>query len=260
MFNVFLLVYFNDFSLRAITGIAYSRYMVFPLGSEDVVRLFVVGNYPMWFLTGMVVCYLLYGLYVRLQSVTGRVLFVASCVVLAVVMQRLPILLPWSVDTAPALVLFMIAGHEVRHWIDFTHFTKKTAVLLGMSVAAYVLCLPYCEGVNISIREYGHSVPLYLFGGVAGCVLLLGAAVLLLHSGFVGRMLKAIGVHSLTIFCLEMPFIVVIGNVAGQWQSHSGILTNPYAVAVAQTVMAIVGGWMLSLLLHHNERIKKLVF
>ena len=35
-FSVLLLLIFNDFSLRAISGIVYSRYCFFPIGTDDI--------------------------------------------------------------------------------------------------------------------------------------------------------------------------------------------------------------------------------
>ena len=64
-FSVLLLLIFNDFSLRAISGIVYSRYCFFPIGTDDVCRLFIVGNFPLWFLTCMSLCYLFYAVNLR---------------------------------------------------------------------------------------------------------------------------------------------------------------------------------------------------
>ena len=111
-FSVLLLLIFNDFSLRAISGIVYSRHYFFPIGTDDVCRLFIVGNFPLWFLTCMSLCYLLYAVYLRFfkyKYIVLVVYFLAS-----VAMSHLPVLLPWSIDTAPLLTIFMILGYEIK--------------------------------------------------------------------------------------------------------------------------------------------------
>ena len=130
-FSVLLLLIFNDFSLRAISGIVYSRYCLFPIGTDDIYRLFIVGNFPLWFLTCMSLCYLLYAVYLRFfkyKYIVLAVYFLAS-----VAMSHLPVLLPWSIDTAPLLTIFMILGYEIK---VRNLLTKKMA---GINVH-YYLC------------------------------------------------------------------------------------------------------------------------
>lgn len=206
-FSVLLLLIFNDFSLRAISGIVYSRYCLFPIGTDEIYRLFIVGNFPLWFLTCMSLCYLLYAVYLRFfkyKYIVLAVYFLAS-----VAMSHLPILLPWSIDTAPLLTIFMILVYEIK---VRNLLTEKRLVLLCAII--YVFALRFTEGVNISVREYGNSQSLFLVAGFAGCMILTNLALLLEKSKVCRIPLVLLGRHSLTIFCMEIPFIVLGKDIA----------------------------------------------
>lgn len=252
-FSVLLLLIFNDFSLRAISGIVYSRYCFFPIGTDDIYRLFIVGNFPLWFLTCMSLCYLLYAVYLRFfkyKYIVLVVYFLAS-----VAMSHLPILLPWSIDTAPLLTIFMILGYEtkVRNLL-----TEKWLVLICAII--YVFALRFTEGVNISVREYGNSLSLFLVAGFAGCMILTNLALLLEKSKVCRIPLVLLGRHSLTIFCMEIPFIVLGKDIAHRMVAFYPIFEHTSVVSILQFMCALIGGFVLSWLLNKNRMVKQIVF
>ena len=63
-FNLLLFVCFLHFSLRELLGMFYSRYCLYPLDVEPNVKFLTSGNYPMWFLTSMILSYLFFYLIV----------------------------------------------------------------------------------------------------------------------------------------------------------------------------------------------------
>lgn len=252
-FSVLLLLIFNDFSLRAISGIVYSRYCLFPIGTDDIYRLFIVGNFPLWFLTCMSLCYLLYAVYLRFfkyKYIVLAVYFLAS-----VAMSHLPILLPWSIDTAPLLTIFMILGYEIK---VRNLLTEKRLVLLCAII--YVFALRFTEGVNISVREYGNSLSLFLVAGFAGCMILTNLTLLLEKSKVCRIPLVLLGRHSLTIFCMEIPFIVLGKDIAHRMAAFYPIFEHTSVVSILQFMFALIGGFVLSWLLNKNRMVKQIVF
>ena len=251
-FSVLLLLIFNDFSLRAISGIVYSRYCFFPIGTDDVCRLFIVGNFPLWFLTCMSLCYLFYAVYLRFfkyKYIVMAVYFLAS-----VVMSYLPILLPWSFDTAPLLTIFMILGREVK---ERNLLAKKWFLL--MCVIVYISALRITDGVNVSVREYGSSLSLYLVVGFAGCMILTNLALLLEKSKACRIPLVLLGRHSLTIFCIETPFLVLGKDIAHRMAAFYPIFEHTSVVSILQFMCALIGGFVLSWLLNKNRMVKQIV-
>ena len=171
-------------------------------------------------------------------------------------MENLPILLPWSIDTAPLTAVIMYAGTVFRkHFPDsFTNKTPQPIVFLAIVI--YLLLLPLCHDINLSVRMYGSSMITYLLAAVTGCLLLIALA-RLLQNCFVGNALQHIGQHSLTIFCIETPFLVLGEKFANYILKD---FSDPQAVLLTtvfiQTAIAVAGGYMLSRILHQNKHIE----
>ena len=258
-FNLLLILYFHDFSLRAILGICYSRYCLYPFGTgSDICRLFVIGNYPIWFLTCMIVAYLLYD--IIMYHPRYRYYTISLYLVITAAMESLPILLPWSLDTAFLMALVMYAGTAFRQYFPDCFAQKTPAPVALLAVVVYLLLLPLCHDINISVRMYGPSMIVYFFAAVTGSVLLVSLS-RFIQGSFIGRGLQSVGRHSLTIFCIEIPFIILGKQLAGNMLDNT--LPEQYtlvATAIIQTIIAIAGGYLLSLLLHRNKQIEKIIF
>lgn len=257
-FNILLLLYFHDFSLRTIFGIFYSRYCLFPFGTvTDIFPLFIIGNYPMWFLTCMVVTYLLYDLLIYYPKY--QYWLIGSYLVVTAGATYLPILLPWSLDTAPLMAVIMFSGTQIRKYIPNTFSSGKPHPLIFLSVILYILLLPFFDGINISVRKYGPSIPTIYFAAVTGCIALIYIA-RLLQGSILGKGVQQIGKHSMTIFCIEIPFILL-----GKHFSDSilpDMLPLHFAVLTSfiQLTFALAGGYFFSILLHKNKHVQKIVF
>lgn len=256
-FSILLLLYFNDFSLRAIAGILYSRYCLYPFGTApDICHFMIIGNYPMWFLTCMVIAYLLYDLliyYPRYQY-----LLVGIYLMITAGATFLPILLPWSLDTAPLMAVIMFGGTLVRKYFPHIFKNKKVHWLVILSLVLYLLLLPFCHDINISVRMYGPNMITYLLAALSGCIILTCLS-RLLQGTFVGKGLQQIGIHSLTIFCIEIPFILLGKQLSDLILPETSTLQAGIITSFIQLIIAIVGGYLLSILLH-NKYIQKLVF
>lgn len=255
-FSALLILYFHDFSLRAVLGIFYSRYCLYPFGTEpDIFRLFVIGNYPMWFLPCMVVAYPLYYLIIHYPKYQFHT--ISLYLILTAMMEFLPILLPWSIDTAFLMAIVMYAGTAFRRYFPDSFTNRSLAPVAIFAIIVYLLLLPLCYDINLSVRMYGPSMIAYLLAAITGSILLIALS-RLIQGGFIGSILQHIGKHSLTIFCIEMPFVLWGKELAG----HISLSPNHdlFVTAILQTVVAIAGGYGVSLLLHYNKRIESIIF
>lgn len=257
-FSILLLLFFHDFSLRAFAGILYSRYCLYPFGTAtDICHFMIIGNYPMWFLTCMVIAYLLYDLliyYPRYQY-----FLVGLYLVLTAGASFFPVLLPWSLDTAPLMAVIMFGGTLVSKYFPDIFKNKKTHWLIILSLVLYLLLLPFCHDINISVRMYGSNIITYLLAALTGCIMLTYLS-RLLQGTIVGKGLQQIGIHSLTIFCIEIPFILLGKQLSDLILPEMPPLQTVVITSFIQLIIAIVGGYLLSILLHKNEHIQKLVF
>ena len=259
-FNIILILYFHSFSLRAFLGVLYSRYSLYPIGTtSDICNLFIAGNYPLWFLTSMVMSYLLYYLIIYSPH-RYQYYIIASYLIITAIMENLPILLPWSVDTAPLTAMIMYAGTAFRQYFPDSFNEKAPKPIVCLAIVVYLLLLPFCYDINLSVRMYGSSQITYIHSAVTGSILLIALS-RLLQNCFIGSVLQHIGQHSLTIFCIETLFLFWGKEFADYILSDSlSSQTALFTTVFIQTIIAVAGGYILSRLLHQNKRIEKIVF
>lgn len=260
-FNIILILFFHSFSLRTFLGVFYSRYSLYPLDTNsNICNLFIAGNYPLWFLTSMIVSYLLY--YLIIYSPHQFQYYIISLFLIATaIMEFLPILLPWSIDTAFLTAIIMYAGTLFHQNFPDSFNNKAPKPIVFLAIIVYLLLLPLCHNINLSVRMYGSSLAVYLLAAITGSILLIALS-RFLQSLFVGKALQQIGQHSLTIFCIETPFLF-LGEKLTNYILNGSLpptQTTLLTTAIIQTIIAVTGGYVLSRLLHHNKHVESVIF
>ena len=249
-FNLMMFCVFCHFSLREFVGIVYSRYSLYPLDVTPNIKFFTSGNYPMWYLTSMVVSYFLFYLLVYYEKFKNFLMLFYAIWVVAFI--RCPILLPWSIDTAPLTAILIYAGMKVRQRnlisMDIYQVLFLLMIYLGLRIVG--------GDLNISVREYGTSVAIYfLLAVIAPFVVLWGARYL--EKTAIGNLLLVLGKHSLTIFCIEIGFIVLAKYIYNWLYPEA---TLGYVAGIFEIFLALLGGWVVSILLHKIEFVRRLLF
>lgn len=249
-FNLVMFCVFCHFSLRELVGIIYSRYSLYPLDVTPNIKFFTSGNYPMWYLTSMIVSYFLFYLLVYYEKYKYALMFLYA--LLIVCFMKSPILLPWSIDTAPLTAMLIYVGMKVRK-----HNLISMDVFLVMFLALVYIGLRYVGGeLNISVRMYGTSVAIYfLLAIIAPFLVLWGSRYL--EGTVLGKVLLNLGQHSLTIFCIQLIFIVWAKEL---YQYFFPQMPIGYMTGLFEILFALVGGWFISLLLHKNKFISRQLF
>lgn len=249
-FNALMLLVFWHFSVRELVGIAYSRYSLYPLDVSPNVKFLTSGNYPMWFLTSMVVSYFLF--YLITYNERYKYILILSYCVLTVVMALCPILLPWSLDTAPLTALVMYFGMETRRrgLIDMNGWLVLFLTLL------YVGLHCFSGDLNLSVRMYGTSVVLYFVLAILGSFIVLWGS-RYLEGTAVGKCFLTLGKHSLTIFCIEMAFIVWAKELC-QWLLPEYEVN--YWAGLFEISVALLGGWSVSVLIHKSKFLSRVAY
>lgn len=249
-FNFLMFCVFMHFSLREIVGVFYSRYSLYPLDVTPNIKFLTSGNYPMWFLTSMIVSYLFF--YILVYYDRFKYWLFPIYVILTIVLDRIPILLPWSLDTAFLTALFMYAGMVVRSR-DYIS-AKWWQVVLILSV--YIGLHFFGGDINLSVRMYGTSVFIYFVLGCLGSFVVLWGA-RFLEDTIAGRLFLTLGQHSLTIFCIQMIFVVLAKDIF-MWMFPN--IELGYLAGLFEIVLALVGGLVVSVLLHKSTALSRLLF
>lgn len=256
-FSLILLLFFHNFSLRAIAGILYSRYCLYPFGTEpDICRLMIIGNYPMWFLTCMIITYLLYDILIFYPKY--QYYLATSYFLITVGANFLPILLPWSLETAPLMAVIMFFGTKLRNDVPNIFINKRPNIFIILSAILYLLLLPFCHDINISVRMFGSSISVYLLAATTGSILLTYIS-RLIQGTIIGKILKQIGIHSLTIFCIEIPFILMGKDIAVYFLKQYPQMLLPESIALFQLLTALIGGIVLSFIIKSNKYTKRII-
>ena len=242
-FNILLFCAFMHFSLREFVGMFYSRYCLYPLDVSPNIKFLTSGNYPMWFLTSMIISYLLFYLIVYCEKIKYWLLLIYA--ILTILLTRCPILLPWSIDTAFLTASFMYVGMVIRN----RNIISANLWQVGLIATVYIGLQIISGEINLSVRMYGTSVVIYFVLGCSGSFVVLWGSKFL-EGSFVGKMLISLGQHSLTIFCVQMIFIEWAKNL---YQYLFPLVHISYIVGLLEIILALLGGWIISQIIHRNK-------
>ena len=203
IFTILLILLYNDsfFNIfNAFVNACYSRYCLYPLGTSNNIYFLVSGNMVLWFLTAMFSSYLFFLFSIHIK---GGVLF---NFILAYFLTYLPILLPWSIDTAPLFAVFIFIGNYWRK-----HEFYSTKILIFSLVAYFIICI-LNGGANPSVRVFGRSYLLFFLGSLASMYFFIHISKMIENTIF-KKSLTQIGRYSLTIFCLQLPLLNLLSKI-----------------------------------------------
>ena len=203
----------------------------------------------MWFMTSMIVSYFLFYILVYYEKYKHALMCLYA--LFTVSLMNSPILLPWSIDTAPLTAMLIYAGMKFRkhEYISMDLYQVLFLVLLYIG-------LRYVGGeLNISVREYGTSIAIYfLLAIIASIVVLWGAKIL--EGTFFGRCFFTLGKHSLTIFSIEIAFIVLAKDMY-RWIFPGRELG--YMAGILEIFLTLLGGLLVSILIHKSRFLSRVV-
>lgn len=207
-FSFILLSMNKSLEVLDFIGILYSRWCIYPLGSDSNIYLLRSGNGPLWFLTSMYVSYIFF---FYIQRSTKPILIISIYIATTYLLSLLPILLPWSIDTAFLMASFIYYGVIIRknHLLNKLNYTW----LIGLTIL-YIVFRYNCGYINLSVRIYGRSLITSIPAAMLGSVILMKISYYI-EGCFIGKIISMIGRHSLSIFCLHVPFITVWKIIAG---------------------------------------------
>ena len=209
--------------VREWTGLLYSRFCLLPLGSDNnVYFLPMEANASIWFLTSMFVAFVFNSLIEKNGHGLSKWIVITVYVILTAVMSKLPMLLPWSIDTGFIFALFIHVGKVIgRH--DALIRSKSVGWVEAILFLVLYISLTYYNAFsNISVREYGRhgllSIGLFFVNGI----LFFKFSSWILRSfenTWFTKALAFVGRQSLRLLCIQMPVIFVVNKCYDHYES-----------------------------------------
>jgi len=248
LFNAILLTVYcsikENININYGVGLLYSRYCLYPLGTNDNIQFLNLYNAPTWFLTSLFLSFLLFRILINTSK--RKIPLIILYMSLSFVLNKIPMLLPWSLDTAFCTSIFIFGGYIWKRIEE----NQGTRFLLLLSIPLYILIYCINGNINLSVREYGFSIILCILSGLLGTIVLLHLSKLIEEKSHnINRVLACIGRHSLVIFALQLPLMDFASKTIHHLIYGSGFLQG-LIVVISQIVAAILGGYILSRLLH----------
>ena len=169
--SVLISIFTFSLSTPDFIGILYSRPVLFKDGFEN--NIVLLNNYlrPLWFLTSMFTSYVVYYLVLKANKPI-RLFLLLFCIVITIGIKYIPILLPWSIDTAFMGALYIFAGRKIREYDCVLSGDKNIPIVL-ISITLYVLLHIVNGAENMSISLFGRFAPFSFICGICGTFFLL---------------------------------------------------------------------------------------
>lgn len=206
-FSVVLLLIYKRFAWNDIVGVFYSRYCLYTYHAPDNIFFMKATNSPMWFLTAMFATFPLF--YIIMKNEKYIKWIVLSYLLITWGCTFLPILLPWSLDVAFIMAIFMYIGVLFRRQ---ENLLNKPSYIYWLIIAAFLILCKVNGEPNPSVRELGNSLLLYMITGVLGSISMMWICKHLEGKPLSG-LLADIGRHTLVIFCLQIFIFHQINRV-----------------------------------------------
>ena len=204
LFTIFYLE--RAFEWVDVLGAAYARFTMFASapGQENAI-LMPACNSVLWFLPSFFTAFCFFALLIRISRPIMQAVGILACLALTWAMTTLPVLLPWSLDTAPAFGAVMYAGYLVRSYglYERLAYTWPVVVVCALIYIAFN-CLT--GPTNISIRDFGSSVWLWYPAAVSGTLSFVTLC-RMFDRTFFCRMVAWFNRGALFIFGLQLVFI-----------------------------------------------------
>lgn len=219
-YNGFLLVVFmfqmffmNDFSVgkveKSIIGIFYSRNYIIPSG-ENYMNIW---NAPLWFLTAFFLTFCLIEFIFRIKGIkTFQFKIIFLLLIVWYFLNKLPVLLPWSLDNVPLFAIFTYTAFWLKE--PLKKIVKNTKLKIFVIFVFSIIYIAACNlngGINLSLRNYGDYtgnkvIKVMLLFGICflGSLLLILLLSILEKNILINKILSFVGKHTIDYLAIHL--------------------------------------------------------
>lgn len=228
----------SDFG-KKLAGCIYARTYLFP-AREHKVYLMEIMNAPMWFLPALFVALVVYYMIsVWLGEKKKWGVFAALGIAL-ICHYVVPILLPWSIDTAMAMLVLLYAGERLAEK-DYITTTRKHVWVMPVMLLAFLMITMVNGSGNISVGDYGRSMLLFLISSFLGtflCIMLSFFIEKYLH--FLAKVFMIIGVNTMDILCLHLFVFALMQTVLGGFKVPADLWIFKLIIIIAGIIIPVI--------------------
>jgi fucose 4-O-acetylase-like acetyltransferase len=226
----------SHFSIEwpSIAGIFYSRYCLFPFDESGPHFVMMnLDNSVLWFLTSLFTAYCLFRVILCCGDALRQGMACVVSVACGFIYPSLPILLPWSMDTAFFIAPMMWCGHLLRRYGILERYGWQ---VLLVTVPVYALLNYFSGPTNYSVREMGWHYPASFGCAVAGAVAML-VIFRYLERTYMCRAFAFVNAKALYVFGLQLIFISVAAYFCGY------LRISMWPTVACQILLATAGGY-----------------
>ncbi|MFA9376717.1 MAG: acyltransferase family protein [Lachnotalea sp.] len=240
--------------LYSIVGAVYSRNTLFAKASDTLVTVptntidLMTGlSGPLWFLTALFVTLVIYKFILTVSNGSAKRewLYLGISIFIGIMFKYMcPILLPWSIDSAFVSVGFIHCGRMMKKENIIQKLYRAPHYILGI-IAVFVV-LSYINGiVNMSIRDFGKSVLIYLVVGSVGSLLvMLISKAIEEYTKIINQILEMIGRHTIGILAFHLIIFGIIQSVFVILQLSDGMIEKSIKI-IASVVILVPTDWFI---------------
>lgn len=222
-----------------IIGIIYSRFFIFQQGKA----LLHWWCSPTWFLTALFMAYVIVFLTKGKKKI--EIICIPIFILITFVLNHLPILLPWSLDTAFLFASYILTGVLIKRY----HIVYNIGKYLLPIFISYIVIIYYNGHINYSIRVLGYNIVLTFIAGLLGSLLVIWFSKII-ESTKLSMPLVALGKNSLLIFCFHIPIITTFNAIIEQ-SLFAGNKPLIYFIAICSVVLTAIIGYYFAKVLYH---------
>ncbi len=234
-----------NISVQSLIGIVYSRNSIFPIeAAPDRIMMLSLCNSVLWFTTALISAYCIFKLILLLSSRKVQALMCFVSLAVAALGAYLPVLLPWSFDTAFFLAPFMWVGRIIRAESILDRISWKGFLLLAMIYAATYFPAGH---TNYSVREYGDSFVVGAICALSGAIAFIWLCIRLDRLRPLG-VIKRMNKQAMYIFGLQLVFIDFVAALCRHY--HVSVVVE----TILAIILACVGGYYVGRFITSNLR------
>lgn len=239
--------------LKHIFGILYSEGVILFSDKTPSLHYFTSYNYPLWFLTAMVTASAAFLLLLKLRRRYRWPLkaMILPCLVITVLMNHLPIRLPWNLNNCFLAAALMAAGYGLaqtelldrqwkRKWLEVLAYAAGAAGVVAIGIWNEAMTTSMLMSAYGPHGDWG--VLIYFVGGVIGpCVML--RLCRLLEGTRISRVFIAMGQNTIPILALHRTIITYYNRLWSHFVGPQPKLSTPewFLFSVPRLLLAAAG-------------------
>lgn len=246
---------------KHIFGVFYSEgQILFSDQSGTLMNYFTQYNYPLWFLTAMVTASAAFLLLLMLRRRFGWKLsyMILPCLIVTVLINHLPLRLPWNASNCFLAAALMAAGWGIRQkdllertwkrkWLEPVVYIAMAGAVLGIGIWNDAMSTSMLMSAYGPHGDWG--VLIYFVGGILGPCVLLRLCRILERFRF-SRIFLVLGQNTIPILALHRTIITYYNRIWAHFMGAQPELSTPewFLFSIPRLLLAAAGSMGLTYL------------